>query len=136
MCVSYDNEVWQGESWTAKVAPITTTSAVAAQKDAYLFSLLGDSTYTTNDIQEAIWELSAANPSSVPTTSIDPTLLSDAATAVSAADEGGSATFDDGQYLLYEPVPSFSSLPVCSVSLCSIADGISRYSSCTVAVIA
>jgi hypothetical protein len=101
MCVSYDNEVWQGESWTATVAPITTTSAVAAQKDAYLFSLLGDSTYTTNDIQEAIWELSAANPSSVPTTSIDPTLLSDAATAVSAADEGGSATFDDGQYLLY-----------------------------------
>ena len=104
MCVSYNDEIYQGESWDATVSAITTSSSTVAQEDAYLFSLIGDSSYSNNDIQEAAWYLSASNPSSVPTTSDDPSLLLAASNAVTQADLGGSSTFDDGQFTLYTPV--------------------------------
>jgi hypothetical protein len=104
MCVSFNNEIYNGESWDATVSSITTASTTTAQEDAYLFSLLGDGTYSNNDIQEAVWYLSASNPSSVPTTTNDPTLLLAASNAVTQADLGGSSTFDDGQFTLYTPV--------------------------------
>jgi hypothetical protein len=105
LCVNFDNEIFQGESWDATTSSITTSSSFTAQEDAYLFSLLGDSAFSNNDIQEAVWFLSASNPSAVPTTSNDPTLLKDAFNAVTQADHGGSSTFDDGQFTLYTPVP-------------------------------
>jgi PEP-CTERM motif len=105
MCVNFDNEIFQGESWDATTSPITTSSSTTAQEDAYLFSLLGDGIYSNNDIQEAAWFLSASNPSAVPITAIDPTLLLDASNAVTQADLGGSSSFDDGQFTLYTPVP-------------------------------
>jgi hypothetical protein len=104
MCVSFNNEIYQGESWDATVSGITTASSTIAQEDAYLFSQLGDGTYSDNDIQEAAWYLSASNPSSVPTTSDDPALLLAASNAVTQADLGGPSTFDDGQFTLYTPV--------------------------------
>lgn len=105
MCVNFTDEIFQGESWDATISPITTSSSTIAQEDAYLFSLLGDGTYSNNDIQEAVWALSTSNPSAVPTTPNDPTLLLDASNAVTQADLGGSSTFDDGQFTLYTPVP-------------------------------
>jgi|GEM_PF-6244115 hypothetical protein len=105
LCVNFDNEIFQGESWDATTSSITTSSSKTAQEDAYLFSLLGDSTFSNNDIQEAVWFLSASNPSAVPITSNDHTLLLDASNAVTQADLGGSSTFDDGQFTLYTPVP-------------------------------
>ena len=104
MCVSFNDEIFQNESWDATVSTITTASSTVAQEDAYLFSLIGDSSYSNNDIQEAAWYLSASNPSSVPTTSDDPSLLLAASNAVTQADLGGSSTFDDGQFTLYTPV--------------------------------
>jgi PEP-CTERM motif len=105
MCVSFDDEIYQNESWDATVSAVTTASSTIAQEDAYLFSLIGDSSYSNNDIQEAAWYLSASNPSSVPTTSNDPALLLAASNAVTQADLGGTSTFDDGQFTLYTPVP-------------------------------
>lgn len=102
MCVSFNDEIYQGETWTATTSPITAASSIIAQEDAYLFSLLGDGIYSNNDIQEAVWELSASNPSSVPTTPNDPTLLSDAYNAVTNGINLSS--FDNGQYTLYTPV--------------------------------
>jgi len=104
MCVSFDDEIYQNESWDATVSAITTASSTIAQEDAYLFSLIGDSSYSNNDIQEAAWYLSASNPGSVPTTSNDPALLLAASNAVTQADLGGTSTFDDGQFTLYTPV--------------------------------
>ena len=104
MCVSFNNEIYQGESWTATTAAITTASSKIAQEDAYLFSLIGGGTYTNNDIQEAAWYLGASNPSAVPTTSADPALLAAAASAVTKADLGGFSSFDNGQFTLFTPV--------------------------------
>jgi hypothetical protein len=104
MCVSFDDEIFQNESWDATVSSITTASSTIAQEDAYLFSLIGDSSYSNNDIQEAAWFLSASNPSAVPTTPSDPALLLAASNAVTQADLGGPSTFDDGQFTLYTPV--------------------------------
>ena len=105
MCVSFNNEIYQGESWTATTAGITTASTKTAQEDAYLFSLIGGGTYSNNDIQEAAWYLGASNPSAVPTTSADPALLAAASNAVTQADLGGVSSFDDGQFTLFTPVP-------------------------------
>ncbi len=114
MCVSFDNEIYNGESWTATVSPITTSSSFIAQEDAYLFSQLGDGTYSNNAIQEAAWYLSASNPSSVPITSNDPALLAAASNAVTNGIDLSS--FDAGQFTLYTPVagsqkPSNDGLP-------------------------
>ncbi len=105
MCVSFNNEIYQGESWTATTSAITTSSSFIAQEDAYLFSLLGGGTYSNNDIQEAAWYLGASNPSAVPTTSKDPALLLAASNAVTQADLGGVTNFDSGQFTLFTPVP-------------------------------
>ncbi len=105
MCVSFNNEIHQGESWDATVSSITTASSHIAQEDAYLFSLIGGGTYSNNDIQEAAWYLSASNPGAVPTTPNDPALLLAASNAVTLADLGGISSFDGGQFNLFTPVP-------------------------------
>jgi hypothetical protein len=112
MCVSYDNEIVQGEWWTATTSPITTASSPVDQEDAYLFSLLGGSTYSTLDIQEAAWDLSVA-PDVTDATSVtsDTTLPFEgsadtlAGDAVSAITTSGTdlSSFDNGQYTLYTP---------------------------------
>jgi hypothetical protein len=104
MCVSFNNEIYTGESWTATTATITTSSTKIAQEDAYLFSLIGGGTYSNNDIQEAAWYLGASNPSAVPTTPADPALLAAASAAVTQADLGGLSNFDNGQFTLFTPV--------------------------------
>jgi len=104
MCVSFNNEIYQGESWTATTAAITTASSKTAQEDAYLFSLIGGGTYSNNDIQEAAWYLGASNPGAVPTTSADTALLAAASSAVTKADLGGPSIFDNGQFTLFTPV--------------------------------
>jgi hypothetical protein len=115
MCVSFNNEVYQGESWTATTAAVTTASSKTAQEDAYLFSLIGDGIYSNNDIQEAAWYLGASNPSAVPTTPADHALLAAASSAVTQADLGGMSTFDNGQFTLFTPVagsqPSNDGIP-------------------------
>ncbi|MGA7157443.1 MAG: PEP-CTERM sorting domain-containing protein [Acidobacteriaceae bacterium] len=113
MCVSFQDEIYQGESWNATTASITTSSSATAQEDAYLFSLIGDSTYTNTDIQEAAWYLSDTTPGAVPTTSADTALLLAATDAVSLADAdpGVASSFDDGQFTLYTPVAG--SQPAC-----------------------
>jgi hypothetical protein len=103
MCVSFNNEIYNGESWDATVSSITTASNFKDQEYAYLFSQFGNG-YSNNDIQEAAWYLSASTPSSVPTTSNDPALLLAASNAVTLADLGGPSSFDNGQFTLYTPV--------------------------------
>jgi hypothetical protein len=102
MCVSFDNTINFGESWDATVQAITQSSSIVDQEDAFLFSLLGGPTYSVNDIQEAAWYLSAANPGSVPITSNDPGLLALAAQAVAGPNR---AAFDSGEYSLYVANP-------------------------------
>ena len=57
MCVSYENEVYVGESWQATLVPVTGTQYVEA---AYIFSLAaapGASATTIAEAQWANWEL-------------------------------------------------------------------------------
>jgi len=98
MCVLFDNGISIGETWTATQQAINSSSSTTAQEDAYLFSLLGGPTYSINDIQEAVWFLSAANPGSVPTTSNDAALLTLAQQAVAGSN---TSSFDDGQFSIY-----------------------------------
>jgi hypothetical protein len=99
MCVSFLNEIYQGETWLATQAPITTSSPTIIQEDAYLFSLLTPT--NADDIQEAVWELSAPGDPGINTLS-DTTTLDNAAIA---AVGGTSRPFDNGQFSYWTPVP-------------------------------
>jgi hypothetical protein len=101
-CISYNNQIYKGESWTATTSPITTNSSFVDQEEAYLFSLYGiTSTYSANDIQEAAWYINDGGDNTL--TRDDRNLLESAYQAATAADNGGASTFDDGQYILYTP---------------------------------
>jgi hypothetical protein len=105
MCVSFDNEVYLGESWTATTSKITTGSSTLAQEDAFLFSQVGQNGYSADDVQEAVWWLSAssATQGNVTLTANDSSLLSQASNAVAAARFPGSnaSAWDNGQFTLY-----------------------------------
>lgn len=60
MCVSYENEIYFGESWTAKMVPVTGSGNVQYVEAAYIFSLAaapGASATTVAEAQWANWEL-------------------------------------------------------------------------------
>jgi len=106
MCISFDNEISIGETWTATPQTVTKNSSTLDQEDAFLYSLLGGSTYSVDDVQEAVWYLSAANPGSVPLTANDPALLNLAAQIVAGSN---TTSFDNGQYSIYVPTPGSQS---------------------------
>lgn len=54
MCLSYQNEITQGETWSANVLPAS--ASLLFKEAAYMDSLLGGST-PTDDIQWAAWQL-------------------------------------------------------------------------------
>jgi hypothetical protein len=63
MCISYENEVYIGENWTATTVPVTGTQYVEA---AYIFSLANAPSATATTIAEsqwANWELFDSNDS-------------------------------------------------------------------------
>ncbi len=100
-CISYNNQVYKGESWSAVTSAITTSSSFVDQEEAYLFSLYGTHTYSANDIQEAAWYINDGGDNALPRN--DWRLLDSAYKATTAADNGGASSFDDGQYILYTP---------------------------------
>ncbi len=98
MCVSFLNEIYEGETWEATEAPITASAPTIIQEDAYLFSLLTPT--NANDIQEAVWELSAPGDPAINTLS-DTTTLDNAAIA---AVGGSSRPFDNRQFSYWTPI--------------------------------
>jgi len=69
MCISYENEIYFGESWQATLVPVTGSGNVQYVEAAYIFSLAADpgaSSTTVAEAQWANWELFDPN---------DPTLL-------------------------------------------------------------
>jgi len=70
MCISYENEIYFGESWQATLVPITGSGNAQYVEAAYIFSLAaapGASATTVAEAQWANWELFDPN---------DPSLLS------------------------------------------------------------
>lgn len=68
MCVSYENEIYFGESWTAKMVPVTGSGNVQYVEAAYIFSLAaapGASATTVAEAQWANWELFDPNDSNL-----------------------------------------------------------------------
>lgn len=63
MCISFDNEVTQGESWTATIDPLSSSSSTFDKEEAYLFSemLSTNNVATQAEIQFADWYLSDKN---------------------------------------------------------------------------
>jgi hypothetical protein len=60
MCISFDDEITQGESWTATIDPLSSSSSTFDKEEAYLFSEMLGATNTTQqaEIQFADWYLS------------------------------------------------------------------------------
>lgn len=60
ICISFDNEITSGETWTATVSQLSSSSTAFDKEEAYLFSLITPSTSasTIADIQFADWYLS------------------------------------------------------------------------------
>jgi hypothetical protein len=60
MCYIYFHEIYEGESWTATIVPINSSSSVNDLKLAYLFSVASNPSNpaaTVADAQWAAWEL-------------------------------------------------------------------------------
>lgn len=57
MCLNYNDHITQGESWQVTVQQVSTSSSVAYQEDAWLFSQIGKGTYTNAEIQFAVWDI-------------------------------------------------------------------------------
>jgi hypothetical protein len=60
ICISFDNDIYQGESWTATVSPLSSSSSAFDQEEAYLYSEMLSATSPTaqTEIQFADWYLS------------------------------------------------------------------------------
>lgn len=117
MCISFDNEITNGESWSVNVETIAqaaanTTQLTQYEEDAWLYSQITPSSTSTQiaNIQFAAWAV--GDPSVA--TSVDPyyvansgainTLLSDALANATPADLGN---YDN--YVLYVPTSWSSS---------------------------
>lgn len=113
MCFDYTDEIYVGETWTATVVPITSSSPQEDLELAYLFSVASNSSTpaaTAADAQWAAWEL------------FDPGLTAPTQNGVSQAGVAAELTdaetadlsnFDSG-YALYIPEngwPSNDGLP-------------------------
>jgi len=60
MCFEYNNEIYEGETWTATVVPINSSSSQEDLELAYLFSVASNPSTpepTVSDAQWAAWEL-------------------------------------------------------------------------------
>lgn len=55
MCINYNDEITTGESWQVQGQEVSTSSSVQLQEDAYLFSLIGNPSYSDTQIQLAVW---------------------------------------------------------------------------------
>ena len=55
MCISYENEIYFGESWLATLVPITGSGNVQYVEAAYIFSLAADPGASANTIAVAQW---------------------------------------------------------------------------------
>jgi hypothetical protein len=114
MCFEYNNEIYEGETWTATVVPINSSSSQEDLELAYLFSVAsGPSTpaATAADAQWAAWEL------------FDPGLTAPTQNGVSQTGvtteltDAGNADYSDfySGYALYIPIdgsqPSADGLP-------------------------
>ncbi len=120
MCYSYTDEIYEGETWTATVVPITASSSQDDLELAYLFSVASNPSTpadTVADAQWAAWELfdpglTAPTQNGVSQTGVT-TELTDAADA-------DLSDFDSG-YVLYIPVagsqPEGDGLPQSFVGL-------------------
>lgn len=60
MCISFDDEVTQGESWTASVNPLSSSSSTFDKEEAFLYSEMLSTTDAAKqaEIQFADWYLS------------------------------------------------------------------------------
>ena len=107
MCYIYFDEIYEGETWTATVTPINSSSSSKDLELAYLFSVASTSTSapTVADAQWAAWELfdtddpglTAPDQNGVSQTGVN-TELSNTAFAISS----DPSAFYSG-YVLYTP---------------------------------
>jgi hypothetical protein len=109
MCVSFDQEIWQGETWQVTIDPLSASSSDFDKEEAYLDALmLGTTNQTTiAEIQYADWYLS--DPSKVGATSFYQT---DGNIGTYVTDAKNSLnTMDYSGFELYVPVAG-SQVPV------------------------
>ncbi len=102
MCINYDDHVTIGESWTVTGTRVSTSSSLALQEDAWLFSQVGGGKYSNADIQFAVWYILDGNVSS--SAGYDATAKNLVSLAQAAA-PGLSNTFLNN-YMVYAPVLS------------------------------
>ena len=116
MCVSYTEEIYQGEKWTATITPITTTPE---KEEAYLDSVVlnsSSSAQTISDAQWAAWEAGDGGLiGHLPSGLDNADILAEYNAAVSFAANPANANFYSN-FELYVPVagsqsPSTDDLP-------------------------
>ncbi|HEX4154281.1 MAG TPA: PEP-CTERM sorting domain-containing protein [Acidobacteriaceae bacterium] len=117
MCLSFDQEIWTGESWTATVASIPANDTVVPnldatqqKEDAYLFSLLDNPSYSSAESQDAlqyaVWAVGEySDVENYLVGYSDTTLWNDASSLVTQAQDAVNNGFTGAGYEIYIPVP-------------------------------
>ncbi len=113
MCFDYTDEIYEGETWTATVVPITSSSPQQDLELAYLFSVASNPSTpvaTVADAQWAAWELFDPGLTAPTQNGVS---QAGAATELTNAENADLSDFDSG-YALYIPEsgwPSNDGLP-------------------------
>jgi hypothetical protein len=113
MCFDYTDEIYFGETWTATVVPIDSSSSQEDLELAYLFSVASNSSTpaaTAADAQWAAWELFDPGLTAPTQNGVS---QAGVATELTGAQNADLSEFDSG-YVLYIPEsgwPSNDGLP-------------------------
>lgn len=105
MCINYNDEVTVGETWQVTQQQLSTSSSAALQEDAWIYSQLSNSKYSTNDVQFAIWDILDPGVGGNPGYSNDMLAQQLVSLAQGAVSAGLSNSFLN-QYTVFSPVLS------------------------------
>ena len=89
MCINYNDEITQGETWHVTEQQISTASSTQIKEDAWLFSQVGAGTYSLADLQFAVWDI--LDPGTGGNAGLDATALNLVDMAASAAPTLGNS---------------------------------------------
>lgn len=100
MCLNYNDHITQDETWHVTSQTLSTSSSTEWKEDAWLFSLLGQGTYSDADIQFAVWDVLDAGVGG--NAGLDTTALNLVTMAQAAAPTLSNGLLD--QFTVFSPV--------------------------------
>ena len=101
MCLNYNDEITQGETWQVTSQQLSTSSSVQLKEDAFLYSQLY-SKYSDSDVQFAVWDI--LDPGVGGNAGYSGDALAQQLVALAQSSVSGLTNSFLNQYTIYSPV--------------------------------